>query len=425
MLKKIVLWLKLFGIATVSVIGGWFLLMLIYLLPVEPMQDNIARSSELFDIEGIYPAWAKGYKMTQLDNWTEGYLLCSAIYPSENPMVDALNVPIIEYTEKPITLSLTLQANGVDGETYVRGYGRYWHGMLLLIKPLLLFFDVADIRIFNMIVQMALIILIAVRIAQRGCMKMLLAFFMALMVINPITLPMSFTFSAEYLLMLCACLIVLHMHDKLKSGNRYLFFFYVLGILTVYFCELSFPLVTLGLPLLFVLLLDQDTWIEKTKNEIIYSVLWALGYALMWLGKWIIASLMTGKNYFDEVFNQASGYVTTGTGDPTVFGRIWKNISVVAKWPYLILIIIMIVFLIIHQYKKLKIESKSIDIRGVLLSKIPVLILIAYPFVFYAVMGNGYSYVHYWFSYRQLSITLAAGISLFFIEENCIKESIQ
>ena len=143
-------------------------MILVYKLPTEPMAANVARSSDIFNYEGIYPAWAIGYKSTQLDNWTEGYVLCSAIYPSDNAIKDAMNNPIIEYKDERITLSLTLQANKVAGETFTTSYGRYWHGLLVILKPLLLFFDIGDLRILNMMFQFALLLAIVVSVVEKG-----------------------------------------------------------------------------------------------------------------------------------------------------------------------------------------------------------------------------------------------------------------
>lgn len=407
---------KIFACVVLSILTGCVLMIAVYLLPTAPMSDNIARSSELFDAEGIYPAWAKGYKMTQLNNWTEGYILCSAIYPGENLFVDAMQNPIIEYEEQPITLSLTLQANDVDGETYVREYGRYWHGMLVLLKPLLLLFDVGDIRIINMIIQIALIFAIVIRLVETDNKKIILPFFLAIMVINPITLPMSFVFSAEYLLMLTGTLIVINKNNWLMVENRYKFFFCILGCATAFFNELSFPMVTLGIPLICWLLINDLTWEKKLKGQIVFSAIWAMSYSLMWLGKWICATLITGYNYFAEVVSQANTYVVDDAYEPEVWERLWKNISVIAKWPFFILFSIVVIILLIKLCKAWR-QNSSKSFKGFILCKMPYILLLFYPFVLYIALGNGYSYEHYWFSYRQLSITVAAGICIL-LEEN-------
>lgn len=402
--------LKLIGYIAGAIVIGCLSMILVYKLPTDPMAANVARSSDIFNYEGIYPSWVEGYKTTQLDNWTEGYVLCSAIYPTNNAVQDAMNNPIIEYRDERITLSLTLQANKLSGDTYVNNYGRYWHGLLVALKPLLLFFDVGDIRILNMMLQLALLLGIVVSVVEKGYKRILLPFFLAVIVINPITMPMSFTFSAEYILMLLACLVVVNKHTKLKEKDRYYVFFCVLGCLTAFFNEMSYPVVTLGIPLFMYLVIEEKEWKTKVLDEIFISVSWVLGYAGMWIGKWICGSLLTGRNYFFDAFSQANSYVVTGLNEPTVIDRIWKNIRVIIRWPYLILMLLVIIWIIT---KNRKVTLKKEELVSIFKEKVPFLILAMYPFVTYIALGNGYSYNHYWFSYRLLAITAAAGVYLF------------
>lgn len=410
--------LKLFGYVIVSVALGCLLMILVYKLPTEPMAANIARSSEIFNYEGVYPSWTVGYKSTQLDNWTEGYVLCSAIYPVKNTVKDAMNNPIIEYEGERITLSLTLQANKVPGETFSRGYGRYWHGLLVVLKPLLLFFDVGDIRILNMMLQMVLLLGITVSLVEKGYKKIIPSLVLAVIIINPVTIPMSFTFSAEYILMLIACLIVVNKHTALKKKDKYFEFFCILGCMTAFFNEMSYPVVTLGIPLFLYLVMEEKEWKQKVVDEVSLSASWVLGYGGMWIGKWVCGSLLTGNNYFLDAFSQANSYVVTDITEPSILDRIWKNISVIARWPYVIIILVVILWFIV-EYRKVSFDEKYM--LSVLKENIPFFMLALYPFVTYIALGNGYSYNHYWFSYRLLAITAAAGSYLFRVvkKDNC------
>ena len=402
--------LKIVGCIIGSVILGCLSMILVYLLPVDPMAANIARSSALFDYEGVYPAWAVGYKTTQLDNWTEGYVLCSAIYPGENPVEDAMSNPIIEYVDESITLSLTLQANKVPGETIENSYGRYWHGLLLLLKPLLLFFDIGDIRILNMMLQLLLVFLVVVSLIEKGYKRMLLPFFLSLVIINPVTIPMSFTFSAEYLLMLLGCLVICNKHYQLKEKDRYYLFFCILGVLTAFFNEMSYPVVTLGIPLFMYLAIEEKDWKQNICKEIMLSASWAIGYIGMWGGKWICASLLTKKNYILDAFSQANSYVAIEINEPTAWDRVFRNIMVIGRWPYLIIILGIIIF---YVFKSRKYIFSDINWGNMIKRKLPFAILAVYPILVFIALGNGYSYVHYWFSYRTLAITVMAGVYLF------------
>ena len=195
-------------------------------------------------------------------------------------------------------------------------------------------------------------------------------------------------------------------------------FFCVLGCLTAFFNEMSYPIVTLGIPLLLYLIMEEGDWKKSLYEEILLSTSWGLGYAGMWAGKWICASILTDKNYFRDALNQANSYVVTEISEPTLLDRIWKNISVIARWPYLIVIVVVLLVIIKKQNKREFLKCKKIDI---LKRKIPFMILMMYPIVTYIALGNGYSYNHYWFSYRLLAITVAAGVYLFELDFRKIK----
>lgn len=47
-------------------------------------------------------------------------------------------------------------------------YSRYWHGYLLYLKPLLLFFNVYDIKILMMFIQLLLIVWVEILLAKRS-----------------------------------------------------------------------------------------------------------------------------------------------------------------------------------------------------------------------------------------------------------------
>ena len=68
-------------------------------------------------------------------------------------------------------------------------------------------------------------------------------------------------------------------------------FFLIVGILTSYFDFLTYPVVTLGIPLCCYFLLESDRLWNNIKRLTGFSVSWAIGYAGMCAAKWVIADL--------------------------------------------------------------------------------------------------------------------------------------
>lgn len=156
------------GILVLGILIGTVLLMSVFALPVEEMQKNVARSSEIYNHEGVYPMLIHEYKMSQMDNCTDAIMFGHAIYAweNENTLEKAMRVKRVGYYDKDIVLSLTNYANQVEGNIFEVGYDRYWHGYLVFLKPLLLFFDIGDLRVLAMYTQTVLLIILLVIMAN-------------------------------------------------------------------------------------------------------------------------------------------------------------------------------------------------------------------------------------------------------------------
>ncbi len=395
-----------------SILTGFILLVFVYLLPTQRMRENVAAAFEQISTEGKYFQWNKGYKNAQLDTYTDASLILNAMYPkSDNTIADAMNVPRILYGEDNNEESVALLAHGEQGVTHEVNYGRYWHGSLIILKPMLLFFDLSDIRMISMILQMGLLFLVVTEMVKRKLEKPLTGFFVAIILLNPISMVMCFCFSVEYILMLALTIFMLLYHEKLIKGYRYCFYFLLSGILFVYFNELSFPMIGFGIPLTVYLLLSNEKATDKIKREFVYGIMWMLGYVVMWLGKWILAWIFTGFNYFKEALQQAERYTsdhaTWEVENPSVFDRLFKNINVYLKWPYAMMLLVVVIILAVWVIKeKEKISKVNI------IQMLPYFLVALLPFAILIALGNGYSYVHYWFTHRLFAISAFAGVCM-------------
>lgn len=396
----------------VSILTGFVLLSLAYCLPTGKMRQNVADSAEQVSSEGGYFQWAKGYKNAQADTYTDASLILNAIYPGSGHILqDAMNAPRILYGEDNNEQSVVFLATGKEGETHEVFYGRYWHGSLIFLKPMLLLFDLADIRMISMILQMGLLFLVIVGMVKREMVKPLIGLFLSVILLNPVSMIMCFCFSAEYILMLAFTAYMLFHHEKLCEGWRYYFFFLINGIFFVYFNELSFPMIGFGIPMTVYLLLSEETAMEKVKKEFTYGVMWLLGYGTMWVGKWILSWMITGFNYFAEAMEQAKRYTsdhaTWEVENPSIWDRLLKNMNVYFKWPYLLLVIsllLLIAFYLIRGYKNIS--------RDNIVQMLPYFLMTLFPPAIWIILGNGYSYVHYWFTHRLIAISAFAGICM-------------
>lgn len=224
-------------------------------------------------------------------------------------------------------------------------------------------------------------------------------------------------------------------HGKYLNESIYRMgiFFFVVGIITVYFDFLTYPLVTLGIPLAYWLMAREE-WrkengarqprenIGKTLGRIIAcSAFWSAGYLGMWVGKWTIASFLLKQNIFLDAFRQILLH-TSDSADYTKWDCIWLQMEVLARWPYLIIFGGILIGILIINRRKIK--DAIVHMNCTFLSILPYLFLATYPFVWYLV-ASGHCYANPKFTFRILGITVFAGflgILSCFRQENADRE---
>ena len=300
-----------------SILAGAALLIGVYRIPVRPITDHVRSGYEVYLIESSVFSYAEGYKASILDNYTEILMLLEAIYPSENPLADSMLVPHIEYKERAdIELSLAAYLNADETVSPVKmDYPRYWHGYLVILKPLLFFLSLSDIRMLGIALQLILIFVLLRLMRDNGLGQYCPAIAAVLVLWNPATTGMCFQYYPCFFISILAAIVVLLKYPSLgRSQYTVYLFYFLLGILTSYFDYLAFPLAVLCLLLLIHILLSSDHN-RKCQTPRFFVIpctfFWGLGYLGQWLGKWFIGSLITGQNLFNDGMNTVR-YRTSG-----------------------------------------------------------------------------------------------------------------
>lgn len=394
---------------------GSLLLIAAYSLPVLPMRENVARGTQVYNLEGNFPELAFGYRTTKLDNDTDATMLANAVYPVSDIIKDAFSVPMISYKSRNDRLTSLLDyVNHVEGSTFVTTYPRYWHGYLILLKPLLLLFDFSDIRVLNMTVQLLLIVLCIYLLVKTKQSQYVPAFFSLIVIWNPVTISLSFQNSTCFYITILAILFLLSNYQRRKIAEQNLpYLFLLIGILTVYFDFLTYPLVSLGVPLVIWLNVTKNNLTKNFKSLIICSVFWGIGYIGMWFEKWIIASIILNKNIIADGLSQFL-HQSSNELEGIAFSN-WEcielQISVLLKWPYLLLFIGTLGFILVRNRKNILLLLKMQNKLSFIFSNIvPYLLLCLYPFIWFCI-ASSHCYNNPKFTYRILGITVFAGIS--------------
>ena len=412
---KICSFLKYAGILCSCIMIGVLLLLAVYMLPVKSMKANVARSSEIFNYEGIYPQMVSGYKYMQLDNYTDSIMLGAAIYDGPEGTIDkTVNNYHPDSEQLSPELALTNYANEVSAYEYFQmPYGRYWHGYLVPLKLLLLFFDYSDIRVLNFFMQSFLLFMIIRQLYRIRMEQYVPAFLIMIFVLNPLTAALSLQFSSVYYIVLFSTIWFLHLVERrmtAESTINYLFF--AVGILTAYFDFLTYPLVPLGiLIVLYLILIGENIKAAGIKPLLQKGFLWGAGYGGMWSGKWLAGSILTKHNLFADALNQiflrTSAGFYDGSDGYSRLDALWRNIGVLLKWPFLIAFLLvggvfLICFLREHTIYIIR-QNAAIILFLAATALLPVV---------WILITAGHAYGHYWFTYKELAISCFAVVSL-------------
>ena len=399
------MFLKLVAIIFISIIVGYLLLVGVYCIPTQEIDKNLKESLKILDNEGSYPEKISGYYDSRLDNWTDSIMLLTAVHENDSPayVSAALNARSSVSEKKPYEVYIQIYKEKSKDNLQTTTYGRYWHGYLVLLKPLLYFFNLGEIRYLNICVQMLLFSAIVMLLTAKKKVIYIIPILLGWLFINPISTMLSLQFTTITMLVFIQFIIFLLMDEKYKNNSFLVAVHFLLaGILTSYMDLLTFPLLTLALPLAFWVALDCKNGILKNVFRVVkYSIIWGIGYGGMWAGKWTLGSVVSGTNILKEAADQAafrSGY-SAADGDFT-YGKLIEKVfnasNDVIIYGAIIALIAMVVW---GCYKK--------TIHFNLGLAISYAIIFLMPFVWYAALGN-HSYWHFWFTFRELVICLYA-----------------
>ena len=389
---------------------------LTHVVPSSAVSQNVKDSLSSFSSQVSYPKIIQGYTSTQLDDFTDAIILNTASYAGEEPVLEKMAA---NYRIKNGDSNTSLHSYGRNdvGKTT---YNRYWIGSIFFVKVLLLFLEYPNIQMLNQIMQLVLLTVFVCQMTVHKLSKYLVPFIGSILWLMPIILPLSLQFSPVYYVMLISMLVLLRMYSPRKeyysyTRSTFVVLFACIGIITNWIDFLTYPLITLGFPLVLLLILRSYEQKDLNYGEVILICLsWGLGYASMWILKWLFATLILHRNVFQEAFDAILFRTSRNTAD-VAFTRIdviWKNIRVMWKRPVLLGFIGMLCFCLKNftlNTHKTRVQRQSL-MRRTLCYGITALL----PFAWYLVLGN-HSYIHYWFTYRTLSITLLASFSYLLI----------
>ncbi|MCM1046638.1 MAG: hypothetical protein NC417_14130 [Candidatus Gastranaerophilales bacterium] len=402
------------GLVISGAVVGMAALLLVHLLPVGPMQEHVYWSLDMIEKEFTDETVVEGYKATLTGNFTDCLMLEHAVYQSENHSL--LEQVMYMYRGETYPIgdgwwpghSLRDYLEGVQQPREVE-YSRYWHGYLLVLKPLLLLTTFNSIRLLNSAMQLFLTGCVVISFCKRKEYLLAKGFLLSLPFMFFVSTFTSLSLSICFYIMLISMLIQMRFDERFMKKGVYGEFFLMIGMATSYFDFLTYPIITLVYPLCIYLYFHEQTVGGDIRKIFVYSVQWFWGYIGLWASKWALTDILTdGATIQDALMTLAAR--TDSAEEYSRFGGVVsvvaKNMQVYNNWCYVLLMVI--IFLVLWK----GIPKKGV--RKAPHSGILHFLLMLYPFIWLFVTQN-HSEQHWQFTCRILAGSVFTGFA------GCIK----
>ena len=396
------------------------LLSLAYCIPFDWMQANLEESATQLSSEGEYPAHYASLGETKYDNFTTAIMLNEAAHCGGNPLVESLSNPLSELDDDKLGALGAYVRNPADDALRSGSYPRYWHGYLLVLKPLLIALDLREIRVLFQAAFFALLAAVVVGLVRRcdtlgavASIVLCTTFGLFGAADAAATLPLFFSFA----LSVAGMLWVLSARCCSLAGVSCRFL--VLGALTVYFDFLDNPLLTWGLPAAVLVICAVADWrapagssgleltrpvrgdyatagVSKVASLLVVSALaWIVGYGGFWAVKWALAAAVTGTDVVALALDKI--VVRSGYGEVSPLDAVWQNLLMMGKARYVIIALFaactFLVVVVFCAHKRATSCGEGSSLGSFLVLSVALLVISASPYVWYAVLSE-HSAVH-------------------------------
>ena len=403
----------------VTLAALFVLLLAAYALPGEPVRQHVYDSAVKIADEGLYPEYF-GFKLFQMDNYTDTIMLTEAASADEAPPLTAMMTNTAYNVDNFATLADDLQwyiekdwstgAQRTDVPTLTPfSYARYWHGYLIWLRPLLLVTDITGVRVVQYGVLAALFAAVLLLLRRRCGLRAAGWFAVSQLAVTVFWAPHQVQFFTCFALAYAGCVWVL---AKPRRSDNVCLALLALGAATA-FCDLLVtPILTLGLPLVCWLLEPQQRLRAGTKQCGVVvggSLSWGVGYLLCWASKWVLAGLVTGQNVIADALHQVG--VRTAADSWHGMELTWGNIlhfvyATLAEkhlfWPLVLTVVLLIALF-----------AASIRDKQQLTRALPLGLCALMTPAWFLVLRT-HSIQHGWFTWRALGLTIFAGLAFLY-----------
>lgn len=386
------------------------------MIPKSAIEENAKKSADFYCDKYMFQQMIKNENSTVVHNYADLVWLNIAWSEDEKtPFFSALNAAY--YDGEDMYKSESFYKAVYEKEEPNKSYSRYWHGALIFIKPLLTVTDAVGIKKINIGFCVLLVLFLAAMLGKRKQYVLLAGYTASLFLSFSYIIPLCMEYMPAFVIMHIASMLVLKYSNKMKRRTLCAFFASV-GAIECFFDFLTNEIITLFVPLIFLLCernkSDDDKINSPFKESVLCGAMWLFGYLFTWLVKWLLCFAVLGKSNFTDAVSDGAyrmAGAVPGMEQNQIFAALIKNIHRLFPFNFLksetavsiaALSAVFVLFCIFFLYRKEKVPKT-----------VRVFLLIACtPYMRYMLLSN-HSCLHPVFTFRTQIITVIALFAAF------------
>ena len=368
-------------------------------LPESRIKHAIEKSVAKGDIKIDYPRAIVNKEVCRMDQYSDALILNQAYSASrQEPLRTVMLVPSVGGTED-MAEWLESATEGVTEPVHI--YPRYWHGSTYMTRWMMLLCGrYANLQLLLFYLLSIVLFVFLFSLCKKGNILLAISLFISMLLLKSYVAFFSIHLSDTFFISILAAILAIFITKR----NRLRLLFFIVGSLTAYFDLMTTPLLTLGIPLLVALSnkKNQEESLGAIMKEIIIiAALWGVGYASTWGFKWVLATWLTDTNVIADALSiskyringDVSGEIAS-VSSYTIWDAVHNNLT---KCPLTLILVPMILLVVA--------ACISFNKKGVKMT-VAYLFVASFPILYYMTIANQ-TYVHCWFTYRALIVTVA------------------
>lgn len=294
-----------------TVILALALLVVSAFFPQTLITRHVLDSWEAVSLDNRHPTVADYSPASRLDTGTDAMMLRASMSTRDDYLGSVLTNPIYTYGENgndwdSIPDTVAQQAMGMP-HSGVFYYSRYWMGFRVLLRFALTFLTYGQIKRYLAFAFLTLFVYTMIQIGKHGGSRLGFLFALSVILVRPHVMATSMQYTCCFFIAFFAMLMIPWLR---RNAQFETIFFMEVGMITMYLDFYTVPLITFGFPMVYLCVLQGKNGEKLSVLRVLKSLFaWVAGYALMWIAKLTLTTVLTSVNSLYEGFSSFTARV--------------------------------------------------------------------------------------------------------------------